>query len=179
MNKPGAIIRPAASRLFLILVALACLLLARPGRAAEHQNVLVLYSNNRLVPGNVAVDRGLRESVVGPAGRPVQIFSEFLDQPEFGGEAYERTMTTYLREKYAARPPSAIVAVSDNALDFLLRNRAQLFPACRSFTCGRFEIASAIARDAARRRRRRADRVRFRRHDRAGAALASGARGGS
>lgn len=127
MNKRGAIIRPAASRSFLILVALACLLLARPGRAAEHQNVLVLHSNNRLAPGNIAADRALRESIVGPAGRPVQIFSEFLDQPAFGGEAYERTMATYLREKYATRPPSAIVAVSDNAVDFLLGKRAQLF----------------------------------------------------
>jgi len=36
-------------------------------------------------------------------------------------------MATYLREKYAARPPNAIVAVSDSALDFLLRHRAQLF----------------------------------------------------
>ena len=59
---------------------------------------------------------------------PVQTFSEFLDRPEFSGEAYEGTITTYLREKYAARPPDAIVAVSDDALDFLVRHRAQLFP---------------------------------------------------
>jgi hypothetical protein len=33
-----------------------------------------------------------------------------------------------LLEKYAARPPDAIVAVNDNALDFLLRNRTLVFP---------------------------------------------------
>ena len=98
------------------------------GDGGETRNVLVLYSNNRLVPGNVAVDRGLRAALQSTPDRPVQLFSEFLDRPEFSGEAYEATMTTYLREKYAARPPDAIVAVSDEALDFLLRNRAQLFP---------------------------------------------------
>ena len=58
----------------------------------------------------------------------MQIFSEFLDRPDFGGPGYEATMTTFLREKYAARPPHAIVVVSDIALDFLLRHRDALFP---------------------------------------------------
>ncbi len=88
----------------------------------------MLYSNNRLVPGNVAVDRGLRAALRTSSDRPAQTFSEFLDTPEFNGEAYEDTMTTYLREKYAARPPDAIVAVSDEAFDFALRHRARLFP---------------------------------------------------
>ncbi len=81
--------------------------------AAETRNVLVLYSNNRLVPGNVAVDRGLRATLAN-----AQIFSEFLDLPEFGGSAYENTMTTYLHDKYNAKPPNALVVVSDSALDF-------------------------------------------------------------
>ncbi|MEO8133719.1 MAG: ATP-binding protein [Betaproteobacteria bacterium] len=96
--------------------------------AAETKNVLVIYANNRLVPGNVAVDRGLRATLASSPGPTVQIFSEFLDRPDFGGEAYEHTVTTYLREKYAARPPDTIVVVSDAALDFQLRNRAHLFP---------------------------------------------------
>ena len=89
--------------------------------------MLVLHSNSRLAPGNIAADRGLREAMAGSQARPIQVFSEFLDQPAFGGDAYERTMTTYLREKYAVRPPSAVVVVSDNAMDFVMRNRAALF----------------------------------------------------
>ncbi|HTR56648.1 MAG TPA: ATP-binding protein [Casimicrobiaceae bacterium] len=105
---------------------MALLLLGHAATAEQPRNVLVLHSNNRLAPGNIAADAGLRETIAGTADRPVRIFSEFLDQPAFGGEAYERTMTTYLREKYATQPPSAIVAVSDNAFDFLLRHRAEL-----------------------------------------------------
>ena len=103
------------------------LALASTGTAAGMETVLVLHSNSRLAPGNIAADRGLRDAMATSTNPAVQIFSEFLDEPAFGGEAYDRTMATYLREKYAARPPNAIVAVSDSALDFLLRHRAQLF----------------------------------------------------
>jgi signal transduction histidine kinase len=101
---------------------------ARAAMAQETKNVLVLYSYNRLVPGNIAVDRGLRDSIKSTPDRPVHIFSEFLDGPEFGGQFYENMTRAYLRDKYAGRPPEAIVAVSDEALDSLLRNRSELFP---------------------------------------------------
>ena len=110
------------------MVVLTWLSLAQAAEGTEPRNVLVLYSNNRLVPGNVAVDRGLRAVLTAPSSPPVQFFSEFLDRPEFSGDAYEATMTKYLREKYSTRPPAAIVTVSDEALDFVLRMRSQLFP---------------------------------------------------
>jgi signal transduction histidine kinase len=122
----GKLIRIAAT-IPIVLVAAGWVLLGQAASPAT-KDVLVLYSNNRLVPGNVAVDRGLRATLTSATDHPVLVFSEFLDQPEFSGEAYERTMTTYLREKYAARPPDAIVTVSDEALDFVFRHRSQLFP---------------------------------------------------
>lgn len=115
--------------LFAALAALAILAtVAIPCAATDTRNVLVLYSNNRLVPGNVAVDRGLREAMVVPGGPLVQTFSEFLDRPDFGGEDYEAAVTRYLREKYSTRRPHAIVAVSDSSLVFLLRHRTEMFP---------------------------------------------------
>ena len=119
--------KTATSRLGFIVLAL-WIPFVNAVIAAEPKNILVLYSGNRLVPGNVAADYGLREAIMASTDMPVQIFSEFLDRPDFGGDAYEGTETRYLGEKYAARPPHAIVAVSDNALDFLLHHRAQLFP---------------------------------------------------
>jgi signal transduction histidine kinase len=93
----------------------------------ENSNVLVLYSNGRLLPANIEGDRGLHQAVRAPADRPVLLFYEFLDAPRFGGEACDRIVTAYLREKYSARPPCVIVAVSEEALRFLLRHRAELF----------------------------------------------------
>ena len=116
----------AAARLALCTVALW--LMAGIALAAEPRNVLVLYSNGRLVPGNVEVEAGLQETIRSSGERPVQVFSEFLDLPAFGGAAYEATMARYLREKYAARPPSVIVVAAREALEFSLRHRADLFP---------------------------------------------------
>ena len=90
------------------------------------RSVLVLYSNSRLLPANVELDRALRQTIATTADRPVQIFDEFLDVPR--GQAYVDTVSRYLREKYASEPPDVIVAVSEEALHFLLSNRAQIYP---------------------------------------------------
>ncbi|MDM0109485.1 ATP-binding protein [Variovorax sp. J22R24] len=104
------------------------MLLAPAAMAADARSVLVLYSNGRLVPANVDVERGLRGAIRDTAVRPVEVFTEFLDYPEFVGEDYEDTVATYLQRKYAGRPPDVIIAVARQSLDFLLRQRAHLFP---------------------------------------------------
>lgn len=95
--------------------------------AQAPKHVLVLYDNNRLLPANIDADRGLNDAVAS-SGRNVDLSAEFLDYPRFGGEAHIRTVTTYLREKYASQPPDVIVAGGNGALDFLVRNRTLLFP---------------------------------------------------
>jgi signal transduction histidine kinase len=99
-----------------------------PAAAAEAGRVLVLYPNSRLLISNVALDSGLRQTVNANPRQPVRIFSEFLDEPEFGGDQYELTMSTYLRDKYANRPLDAVLIVGDTALRFILRYRDRLFP---------------------------------------------------
>lgn len=117
----------AASRLGPIL-AVSWLLLAPAGVAGETRNVLVIYSNTRLLPANVAADRGLREAITSSADRRVEFYAEFLDAPHFGGKAHDDTFAAYLSEKYSARPPDAIVVAAEEALVFLLSYRARLFP---------------------------------------------------
>jgi signal transduction histidine kinase len=70
----------------------------------------------------------LREALSDAPAQPIHTFYEFLDSPEFGGDAHERTVITYLRDKYASRPPDALVAFSDAAFEFLARHRQELFP---------------------------------------------------
>jgi signal transduction histidine kinase len=106
----------------------AALLLVHPAAAAEAGRVLVLYPNSRLLISNVALDSGLRQTINANPRQPVRIFSEFLDEPEFGGDQYELTMSTYLRDKYANRPLDAVLIVGDTALRFILRYRDRLFP---------------------------------------------------
>jgi signal transduction histidine kinase len=104
------------------------LLLVHLATAAGAGQVLVLYSNSRLGKGNIAFDSGLRQTIDANPGQPIEIFSEFLDEPEFGGDRYELTMATYLRDKYAERPLGAVLTLNDTALRFMLRYRERLFP---------------------------------------------------
>ena len=117
-----AILVPALS-----LLALAgC---AAAANAAEpSKNLLVFYSNTRLLPANIAIDRGLRETLANAPQQRVELYTEFFDVPRFSGADYARTIDAYLREKYRQHPPDAIVAAGNEALSFILENRAQLFP---------------------------------------------------
>ncbi len=114
-----------------LVMLLACFLLPIATACAQQptgRNVLVIFSNDKQLPANIEVERGLRESFSEPVDRDVDFFTEFLDDPAFTGEAYEQTIITYLRDKYALRKPEVLVAGGRPALDFLLRHRAQLFP---------------------------------------------------
>ena len=104
------------------------LLLLHFAATAEAGQVLVLYSNSPLGKGNIAFDSGLRQTINANSGQPIQIFSESLDEPEFGGDRYELTMATYLHDKYAERPLGAVLTLNDTALRFILRYRERLFP---------------------------------------------------
>jgi signal transduction histidine kinase len=106
---------------------LALLLLHFAG-TAEAGQVLVLYSNSPLGKGNIAFDSGLRQTINANPGQPIQIFSESLDEPEFGGDRHELTMANYLHDKYAERPLGAVLTLNDTALRFILRYRERLFP---------------------------------------------------
>jgi C4-dicarboxylate-specific signal transduction histidine kinase len=108
-------------------LALCCGLLAPAATAAPMRNVLILFSNNRLLPANIEADRGFREAIASSADRNVALYGEFLDRPAFSGPAFEQTMVTYLREKYASRKPEVIVAAGWPALDFVVRHRARVF----------------------------------------------------
>ena len=110
------------------LAAMPVLFLIHLAVAAEARQVLVLYSNNRLLPASVAFDTGLQEAVRAGPGQPIKIFSEFLDEPDFAGDRFELTVSTYLREKYADHPLDAVLVASADALKFMLRYRDRVFP---------------------------------------------------
>jgi PAS domain S-box-containing protein len=118
----------ASTAILACLLVACCLFTVSSVLAAETRNVLVLYSNNRVLPANIEVDRGLREAMSNSADQDVVLFSEFLDRPTFTGPGYEKTVATYLREKYSTLAPEVIVVAGQGALEFLMRHRAELFP---------------------------------------------------
>ena len=120
-------VRVATLRLFMGLLSAAV-----PAWAVQKPvNVLVLYSNGRLLPANIEVDRGLRDVVTSQGERPVLLFDEFLDTPQFEGPAYVELLGTYLRGKYAEHRPDVVVAGGREALTFCLQQCPTLFPGVR------------------------------------------------
>jgi signal transduction histidine kinase len=100
-------------------------------QTAAARTVLVLFSNGRLLPANVEIDRSLAAKLASRPDLRTDLSVEFLDTPKFGGEAYAATMATYLRDKYAANTPEVIIAIGPEALEFVMSQREQLFPGAR------------------------------------------------
>ena len=126
--RESAVLRPLAARSFSAVALALALVFATPVSAATPKTVLVLFSSTRLLPASIDADRGFRAALQSSAEQPVEVYAEFLDLPRFGGEAFVQTFSTYLDQKFAARPPDLLVAVGSDALDLMVRHREKLFP---------------------------------------------------
>src|SRR5271167_332068 len=94
---------------------------------APVQRVLVLYSDERLLPANIIVDEAIRAAFAAATKKRVEFYSEFLDVARFPGEEQQQRQGDFFRGKYRERPPDLVFAVSGGALVFLAEHRAQLF----------------------------------------------------
>ncbi len=102
-----------------------------PAQDAESSDrprrVLILYSDERMLPAGIIVDRELRETLENQLEGAVEIHTEYLDRARFPGEEMAERQSVFLREKYAGRAPDVIVAGGAAALKFLLKFRDSLF----------------------------------------------------
>jgi two-component system, LuxR family, sensor kinase FixL len=92
---------------------------------APVQRVLVLYSDERLLPANIIVDEAIRAAFAVGTNNRVEFYSEFLDVARFPGE--EERQRDFFRDKYRKRPPDLVIAVSGGAFVFVAKHRAELF----------------------------------------------------
>jgi hypothetical protein len=83
------------------------------------KRVLVIYSDERLVPANVIEDDAIRRTFATDPALRVEFYSEFLDVARFGRETHEQRQADFFREKYAERPPDLIITAGQPALLFL------------------------------------------------------------
>jgi PAS domain S-box-containing protein len=87
----------------------------------------VLYSDERLVPGNIIVDQAIRTAFAADTRTRIELYSEFLDVVRFPGEAQRQRQREFLREKYRERPPDLVMAIGGGALTFLTEHSSDLF----------------------------------------------------
>ena len=105
--------------------------LAAPGlpatAAGNIEHVLLIYGNDRMLPASIEADSGFRETLA-ESDPSAAVNAEYLDIPEFDAQAYHSALMTFLRAKYSQKVPDVIVAGGNEAIDFMLRNRRELFP---------------------------------------------------
>ncbi len=122
----AAVMRPMRGQPLRWLIVFFLMFGTTVASSDDVRRVLVIYSNGRLLEGNVEIEQGLRKALSTPPKGHVEIYSEFLET-EFADPSYEPTVTAYLRAKYAQHRPNVIVAVARPALAFVLHHR-DLFP---------------------------------------------------
>ena len=102
--------------------------MAATARAEVDHSVLIVFSDNRLLPTNVEVDDAFRKALASSRTDRFEVYSEFLDRAVFAGPAYDEALLNLFRQKYAGpRTPTVILAGGTYAVRFLLANRATLF----------------------------------------------------
>jgi len=103
------------------------LLAALSTSASAAPGVLVLYSDERVIPANVELEAALRLELGLPAA-DIEYSAEFLDSTRFSGSGVEAAYRDFLKGKYAGRDIRVLVAASTQALEFLVKYQPELFP---------------------------------------------------
>jgi hypothetical protein len=121
-SDPGSVIVIRAAA----VVLLVTWVFAAQAAETAPPGVLILYSNQRPTPAQVIIEDTLRTVVADGFKRPIELYSEYLDDEWASLETYGAKQAEFLRDKYERRNVRIIVAVSVPALQFLTRFRDRI-----------------------------------------------------
>lgn len=111
------------------LMSLAIVMLcAMNSAAAETKRVLMLFSNDSLLPASNALGASVQASLKAGDPNRVEVFTEFLDADRFPGPEHAARMAALFREKCATIRIDLTIALGPQALDFLIQHCASPFP---------------------------------------------------
>jgi PAS domain S-box-containing protein len=123
---------------FFLLTLPAVLLahhLAHGASPPPAKKVLLLYSYQAMLPGNLEWDEAIRAALKGTEAQPLEFFTEFLDLSQFPDESYVKGLLNLLQIKYSSRKIDLLIPVGDLAFAFLQAHGDALFPGSPSVFC--------------------------------------------
>jgi signal transduction histidine kinase len=100
------------------------------------RRVLVLYDEDRTLPGLSVLDQSLRASFTAGLGAGVEFFTESMNLSQFNDEHYEQVLRENYARKYRDKMPDLVVGVMGPAFAFLLRHGQAAFPGVQMIFCG-------------------------------------------
>ena len=113
---------------FSLAIGLLWLAIGANAHAETPRRMLILHGANSLIPGNLLVERVIRETVAAAASQPIDFNWEAFDAPRLANSNYESAFASLLRQKYRDRQFDIVMTVQLPALDFALKHRNQLWP---------------------------------------------------
>ncbi|WP_245874098.1 histidine kinase dimerization/phosphoacceptor domain -containing protein [Alkalispirochaeta sphaeroplastigenens] len=113
--------------LSLFLVGVICAPAEAPAEAGAPYDILVLKSYHPLMRWGEEILQGIAREFSREAAAET-LYVEFLDTKRWDPQDLFPAQADFLRSKYAGRQPELVIATDDNALNFLVRYRDQVFP---------------------------------------------------
>ena len=101
--------------------------LAQSGLVPDKQ-VLVLHSTRRTSQMVVVSDREIPAILESVFPKGVDYYTEFVDEARYPSRQYQQAFEHFLRSKYSGLRFDLVVAMGDNALQFITDTRRELFP---------------------------------------------------
>jgi signal transduction histidine kinase/ABC-type uncharacterized transport system substrate-binding protein len=121
-------VRVHARRCLLAAAVIAVFVPCRPLAAQPPvKRVLIIHGGPEDFPGNFAFDAAIRQSLFSHPAVPVDAFSEYLENEEFG-DAADAALSQSIRIKFPGHPLDVVIANTAPTLQFVLRHRDDLFP---------------------------------------------------
>ena len=109
---------------------------ALPGAAHARRNVLLIFDEDKDLPGLAVINRNLRQVMRSETKDDVEFYSETLNASQFRDPGYPAVLREHFRQKYRDKRPDLIVAVMEPSLDFLLRHGEAVFAGVPIVFCG-------------------------------------------
>src|SRR5262249_11151113 len=112
----------------LALILLTAVLDGGAWAAVRAKQVLVLHSTRRTSQIVVVSDREVPRILGDALGGDIDYYTEFVDQSKVPLHEYQVAFREFLRSKYKGTTFDVVIAMGDNALEFVNQTRGELFP---------------------------------------------------
>ena len=135
---------------FGITILAACLITVRPillyAQDNQPKDVLVLHSYHHGLSWDDAIDRGI-ESIFKKRYPDIETQFEYMDTKRINDPAYLGQLYGIYKHKFRNRKFDVIVSSDNNAFNFLLEHRDELFPQTPVVFCGVNNFKDAMLKD--------------------------------
>ena len=135
------------------VIAPACCLLPVSAQAGPAKNILIIRGESPELPASRVLIDGIQSAMRTAQAEPPEFYLEAIDAPVLKSpELFEARLSSLLQQKYRDTPLDLVVAFTEPAVAFVLRERAALFPQTPillGFVDPRFIDAKSIPAEAA------------------------------